>query len=155
MDRIVVIENFLTKKECEDALPLIIKGDVLDSGIIYDRLTKYVSDFITLKGYRLSNISPFKFNVHTSENSNPEWVSDEETYISFLIQLNEDYFRGRFQFLIDDNDKYFQLPHGAGNLVVYFSNIKNRTTPVENGMKYTIASSVNIIKEEDFKKTLI
>lgn len=155
MDRIVVIEKFLTKEECEDTLSFLMKGGVLDSGIVYDRLTEYINDSITLKGYKLSNISPFKFNIHTGQNSNPDWVSDDETYISFLIQLNEDYFRGRFQFLVDDDDKYFQLLHGEGNLVMYFSNIKNRTTPVENGIKYTITSSVNIIKEEDFKQTLI
>jgi len=155
MDRIVVIENFLTKEECNDTLSFLMEGGVLDSGIIYDRLTKYLSDNINVKGYTVSNISPFKFNTHTGQNSNPEWSSDDDSYISFLIQLNEDYFRGRFQFLVDDSDKYFQLAHGAGNLVIYFSNIKNRTTPVENGIKYTITNSVNIIKKEDFKKTLI
>lgn len=149
MDRIVVIENFLDEDECKYAL------DTADYSFIKFKLDRYIKFNIKLKGYSFTELSPLKLTRHISGVNDSNWVTDSNSYISFLLQLNEDYFRGRFQFLIDDDDKYFQLPHGAGNLVVYFSNIKNRTTPVENGMKYTIASSVNIIKEEDFKKTLI
>lgn len=149
MDRITIIKNFIDEDECKYAL------DTADYSFIKFKLDRYIKFNIKLKGHSFTELSPLKLNHHISGVNDPNWVTDSDSYISFLIQLNEDYFRGRFQFLIDDDDKYFQLPHGAGNLVVYFSNIKNRTTPVENGMKYTIASSVNIIKEEDFKKTLI
>jgi hypothetical protein len=40
-------------------------------------------------------------------------------------------------------------------MVLFFSNLKQRTTPVEYGVKKTLTGHFNLIKNENIKKTLI
>lgn len=149
MDRIKVIKNFLTKSECDYAL------STNDYDMIHSRVEKYINDNFKIKGYRLSNLFPFKLNKHIVDVNNPNWYIDDDSYISVLIQLNDDYKEGYFQFLVDDDESYFQLHHGYGHMVIYFSNLKNRTSPVKEGIKYTITSHISINKIDGFKKTII
>jgi hypothetical protein len=149
MDRVTIIKNFIDKDECKYAL------ETADYSFIRFKLDRYIKFNVKLKGYSFTELSPLTLNHHVVGVNNSDWITDSNSYISFLIQLNEDYFRGRFQFLIDDDDKYFQLNHGAGHLVLYFSNLKHRTTPVEMGEKYTITTSISIIKDDTYTKTLI
>jgi predicted 2-oxoglutarate/Fe(II)-dependent dioxygenase YbiX len=72
-----------------------------------------------------------------------------------MIQLNNDYNEGYFQFLINDGESYFQVNHGAGHLVLFFSNLKQRTTPVKSGIKKTLSGKILLIKDKDVKNTLI
>lgn len=149
MERIKIIKNFLTKDECVYAL------DTKDYSFIYDKVKSYIDNFIQLKGYTFTKLLPFRLNTHIVGVNNPNWYVDEDAYISFLIQLNDAYKEGYFQFLVDEDENYFQLHHGYGHMIVYFSNLKNRTSPVEGGIKYTITSSISINKIDGFEKTII
>jgi hypothetical protein len=148
MDRITIVKNFVDEDECNHAL------ETEDYSFIAFKLERYIKYNINLKGYSIDSPLPFKLNTHTPNSNNPKWNIDTNSYISFLIQLNDSYENGYFQFLLDDGDNYFQLHHGAGNMVIYFSNLKHRTSPVINGTKYTITSSVSITKNSNHQ-TLI
>lgn len=149
MDRVTIIKNFIDEDECKYAL------ETADYSFIKFKLDRYIKYNIKLKGYSFTELSPLKLNRHIVGVNNPMWETDSNSYISFLLQLNNKYEQGYFQFLVDNDDNYFQLHHGSGNLVLFFSNLKNRTTPVENGEKYTITTSMSIIKDDTYTKTLI
>lgn len=149
MNRITVIKDFLSKNECEYALK------ECNYSIIQSKLKEYITNTIELKGYIFNEISPFKINTHITNDSSLIWKVDTTSYISFLIQLNDSYNGGYFQFLVDNNDRYFQLHHGIGHMVVFFSNIQHRTSPIESGTKYTLSTSVSIVKDINYDITLI
>ena len=148
MDKITIVKNFVDEDECKYAL------ETADYSFIKFKLERYIKYNINLKGYSIDTLLPFNLNTHTPDSSNPKWNTDTSSYVSFLIQLNESYENGYFQFLLDGGDNYFQLHHGVGNMVVFFSNLKNRTSPVTSGTKHTLTSSVSIIKNSNHQ-TLI
>jgi hypothetical protein len=148
MDKITIVKNFVDEDECKYAL------ETADYSFIKFKLERYIKYNINLKGYSIDTLLPFNLNTHTPDSSNPKWNTDTSSYISFLIQLNESYENGYFQFLLDGGDNYFQLHHGVGNMAVFFSNLKHRTSPVINGTKHTLTSSVSIIKNSN-NQTLI
>jgi hypothetical protein len=150
--RIKVTHDFLTKTECDSILNNYLQNQPIDLRFISDRLFDFLK--IDLKGFEC-NISNLKINKLDKTTSNPNWIVDQESYISFLIQLNDEYVDGKFQFLLDGGDTYFQLHHGYGKLVTYFSNIKNRTTPILSGTKYFLTGCITIEKLVEFKKTII
>ena len=149
MNRVTVIKNFIDEDECKLAL------EKNDYSFIKFKLERYIKHNIKIKGYSFTELSPFVLNHHIVGINDPKWVTDDNSYISFLIQLNDEYEQGYFQFLLDDDDNYFQLHHGAGHLVLFFSNLKHRTTPIESGKKFTITTSVSTIKDDTYTKTLI
>jgi hypothetical protein len=72
-----------------------------------------------------------------------------------MITLNNNYEEGYFQFLINNGENYFQVHHGAGHMVLFFSNLNQRTTPVIKGIKKTLTGKVLLIKDNSVKQTLI
>jgi hypothetical protein len=155
MDRISVVKNFLTKEECSSVLGCLKNGILPDKSDVYKKLNNYINASIKLKGYELTELSPIKLNIHNAGVSSLKWITDTESYITILIQLNDAYEDGYSQFLIDDGDNYFQLHHGAGHMVVFFSNLKQRTSPVINGIKYTLTTTISIKQLQDYKPTII
>jgi hypothetical protein len=149
MDRVTIIKNFIDEGECKYAL------HNTDYSFIKFKLDRYIQYNIKLKGYEFAELSPLKLNHHIVGVNNPNWITDGDSYISFLLQLNDSYEGGYFQFLVDNDDNYFQLHHGTGHLVLFFSNLKHRTTPIEIGEKYTITTSISITKDDTYTKTLI
>lgn len=148
MDRVTIIKNFIDEDECKRAL------ETKDYSFIKFKLERYIKHNIKLKGYSFTELSPLILNHHIVGVNDPKWVTDD-SYISFLIQLNNEYEQGYFQFLVDNDDNYFQLHHGTGHLVLFFSNLKHRTTPIKSGEKYTITTSISITKDDNYTKTLI
>jgi hypothetical protein len=155
MDRITIVKEFLSKDECSLILACLKDGKLSDESDVYKKLNDYINTTIKLKGYELTKLSPIKLNIHNAGPSSLKWITDTNSYITILIQLNESYEQGYLQFLTDDGDNYFQLHHGAGHMVVFFSNLKNRTSPVINGIKYTMTTSISITELENYKSTLI
>jgi hypothetical protein len=149
MDRVTIIKNFIDEDECKYAL------QNADYSFIKFKLDRYIQYNIKLKGYVFTELSPLKLNHHIVGVNDPIWITDKNSYISFLLQLNDSYEGGYFQFLVDNDDNYFQLHHGSGHLVLFFSNLKHRTTPIESGEKYTITASISITKDNTYTKTLI
>jgi hypothetical protein len=149
MDRVTILKNFIDEDECKQAL------ETEDYSFIKFKLDRYIKHNIKLKGYSFTELSPLTLNHHIVGVNDSMWVTDSKSYISFLLQLNDSYKEGYFQFLVDNDDNYFQLHHGSGNLVLFFSNLKHRTTPIEEGEKYTITTSISIIKDDNYTKTLI
>lgn len=150
--RIKIAHDFLTKTECESLLNDYFKNVNSDYTFLKKRIFDYLN--LTLKGYEL-DLSEFKIYKLDKTSTNPDWHIDTDSYISIMIQLNDDYVDGIFQFLLDEGDTYFQLHHGSGKMVSYFSNIKNRTTPIIRGDKYVLTTSIKIQKIIDYKKTII
>jgi hypothetical protein len=155
MDRITIVKEFLSKDECSLILDCLKDGKLSDESDVYKKLNDYINKFIKLKGYEFTKLSPIKLNIHNTGASSLKWNTDVDSYITILIQLNESYEQGYLQFLTDDGDNYFQLHHGVGHMVVFFSNLKNRTSPVINGIKYTMTTSISITELENYKSTLI
>jgi hypothetical protein len=149
MNRLKLIKNFINKDECKYAL------ETADYSFIKFKLDRYIKFNIKLKGYVFTELSPLKLNHHIVGFNDSRWIIDSNSYISFLLQLNDEYEQGYFQFLLDEDDNYFQLHHGCGHLVLFFSNLKHRTTPIESGEKYTISTSISITKDDNYTKTLI
>lgn len=149
MDRISIIKNFVDEDECKYAL------ENKDYSFIKFKLERYIKYNIKLKGYAFTELSPLQLNTHIVGVNSSKWNIDDNSYISFLIQLNDEYEQGYFQFLLDDDENYFQLHRGIGHMVVFFSNLKNRTTPIESGTKYTISTNISIKKDDSYNKTLI
>ena len=149
MDRVTIIKNFIDADECKYAL------ENEDYSFIKSKLDRYIQHNIKLKGYIFTELSPLKLNHHIVGVNDPMWITDNDSYISFLLQLNDSYEEGYFQFLVDNDDNYFQLHHGKGHLVLFFSNLKHRTTPIKTGEKYTITTSISITKDDTYTKTLI
>jgi hypothetical protein len=148
MDKITIVKNFVDEDECNYAL------ETADYSFIKFKLERYIKYNISLKGYSVDTLLPFNLNTHTPNSSSPKWNTDTSSYISFLIQLNESYENGYFQFLLDGGDNYFQLHHCVENMALFFSNHNHSTTPVINGTKHTLTSSVSIIKNSN-NQTLI
>ena len=149
MDRVTIIKNFIDEDECKYAL------ETADYSFIKFKLDRYIKFNIKLKGHSFTELSPLNLNQHIVGVNSSKWNIDSNSYISFLIQLNDEYEQGYFQFLLDEDDNYFQLHRGSGHMVVFFSNLKNRTTPIEMGEKYTITTSISISKDDTYTKTLI
>jgi len=155
MDRITIVKEFLSKDECSLLLECLNDGKLSDESDVYKKLNDYINKSIKLKGYEFTKLSPIKLNIHNTGASSLKWNIDSDSYITILIQLNDSYEQGYLQFLIDDGDNYFQLHHGAGHMVAFFSNLKNRTSPVVNGIKYTMTTSISIKELKNYKSTLI
>jgi hypothetical protein len=155
MDRITIVKDFLSKDECSLTLECLKYGKLDYESDAYKKLNDYIDTFIKLKGYEFSKPSPIKLNIHNTSASSLKWNTDVDSYITILIQLNDSYEEGYLQFLTDDGDNYFQLHHGAGHMVVFFSNLKQRTSPVINGIKYTMTTTISIKQLQDYKPTII
>jgi predicted 2-oxoglutarate/Fe(II)-dependent dioxygenase YbiX len=151
-NKIKQLLNFIDENECDKILSGNYNQEILNTKI-YEEIQKHFP--IKFKGYIPSGFIDIKLNEYQVDQKYHDFKSNDDNYISFMIQLNNDYNEGYFQFLINDGESYFQVNHGAGHLVLFFSNLKQRTTPVKSGIKKTLSGKILLIKDKDVKNTLI
>lgn len=150
--KIKLLLNFLNRDECEKIMSNSYDMDSLRDRILIEVEKYFVTNF---KGFKLNGVDDLKLNQYVVGQKYNDFESTDENYVSFLIQLNDDYSEGYFQFLVDDGNNYFQAHHGLGHLVLFFSNLSKRTTPVTNGIKHTLTGTISLIETYNSNKTLI
>lgn len=150
--KIKILLNFLNADEC-----LKIINNTYDKNVLVDRILVEIKKyFITdIKGFNIDIPKELVLKKYSVDQKYSDFKAVGENYLSFLIQLNDDYSDGHFQFLLDGGDSYFQVHHGMGHLVLFFSNLDKRTTPVTSGIKYTLTGDISLIKLNNSDKTLI
>ena len=89
MDRVTIIKNFIDEGECKYAL------HNTDYSFIKFKLDRYIQYNIKLKGYEFAELSPLKLNHHIVGVNNPNWITDDDSYISFLLQLYSHYYNSK------------------------------------------------------------
>lgn len=151
-NRIKLLLNFIDENECNEILSGNYNQEILKAKI-YDEIQKHFPT--KFKGYETTDIVDIKINEYIVGQTYPDFKSNDENFLSFMIQLNNDYEDGYFQFLINDGENYFQVHHGTGHMVIFFSNLNQRTTPVKQGIKKTISGKISLIKDNNSTKTLI
>lgn len=146
-----VIDDFLSKKECEDLISNY--NDNID--YIHKKIENFINENYIVKGFKFNKLKPIKFNKYTPDTQySLKWIINEKSYFTFIIQLNEDFENGYHQFLLFDNDNYYQVPKKSGSLIIFFSNLKQRLAPVLDKEKYTISTEIDL-KKTKISKTLI
>lgn len=151
-NRIKLLLNFIDKEQCVEILSGNHDQNMLNDKI-YNEINKYFST--NYKGYETSGIIDIELNEYIVDQKYNDFKSNDDNFISFMIQLNDDYEDGYFQFLINQGENYFQVNHGAGHMVLFFSNLNQRTTPVKKGTKKTLSGKISLIKNNNIKKTII
>ena len=138
MDKILVLDfgSQYSHLICRRIREFSVFAELVPYDISYEEIQKHFP--IKFKGYIPSGFIDIKLNEYQVDQKYHDFKSNDDNYISFMIQLNNDYNEGYFQFLINDGESYFQVNHGAGHLVLFFSNLKQRTTPVKSGIKKTL-----------------
>ena len=180
-NNIHIIENFLTEKECNKFIIKykselnLIPGKVSNIGIsigrkssigfidhikeLDNRLKKILKNTIKVKGYEVTNLSRYQFTEYV-ENEYYNWHTDssdevyKERYCSIVILLNDEYEGGDLQFKNDIGDLITPTIN-IGTLVIFYSNMLHRVTPVIYGARYSLVNWVSLKKNQGFKQTLI
>ncbi len=150
--KIKLLLNFIDEHECSKILSGHYDQNILNKKI-HNEIQKHFS--IKFKGFKLSDFTDIKINEYQVDQKYHDFKSNDDNFISFMIQLNNEYEEGYFQFLINNGENYFQVNHGAGHLVLFFSNLNQRTTPVTKGIKKTLTGKVLLIKDNGADQTLI
>jgi hypothetical protein len=154
--RINLIEEFLSKDECNELIKHHKDGDILDSKYMYEKITKILNNNFKFKGHYLGELETITFKEYTPQKKYTlNWEINNESYFTIVIQLNDDFRNGYEQYLIDEDEKYFQSPKITGSLIFFFSNIKHRLAPVKTNSKYVLETEIKLLKNVNFKKTLI
>lgn len=144
--------NFLTKDECVSIIQNNFDLKLLKEKIINSIKDYYVTDF---KGYELDEISDIQLNTYTVNQTYLNFQKINNEFLSFMIQLNEDYDEGFLQFSVKDDSQYYQFYSGAGHMILFFSSLKHRTIPVKSGVKYTLTGNILLKKINNYTKTII
>lgn len=150
--KIKLLLNFLNRDECDQVISGAYDKDMLMDKILNEVEKYFITNF---KGFEIGGVVDLKLNQYSIEQKYNDFESADENYVSFLLQLNDEYKEGYFQFLVDDGNKYFQVHHGLGHLVLFFSNLPKRTTPVVSGVKHTLTGTISLIESTSSVKTLI
>jgi hypothetical protein len=154
--KINIIEGFLSEDECKEIIITHKNGELLNSYYVTEKITKILDDNFKFKGYKLSELSPIIFKEYTPKTKYTlKWKVKNSTYFTIIVQLNDDFKNGYQQFLVDDDENYYQVPKFVGSLVFFFSNMKHRIAPVRMSSKYVLECEVKLVKDENFKKTLL
>lgn len=183
MDRLHIIEGFLSKEECSLLLekykselelrPATVAGmeisDKRKSSVAFvnnieqvdERLKNVLKDLIKLKGYQVTGLVPYQFTEYKvgeyydwhTDSSREEGYKDR--YCSIVIQLNDGYDGGYLQIKDASGDNSIQIDHGIGNLIIFYSNLKHRVMPVTRGVRYSLVNWVSLKEVDGFKKTLM
>ena len=174
------IDNLLTKEECDNiidysltSLDLRAAKVITDNGVEidgyrksevafdryeeFDFLNKKVMDLVLEnvsvngcdigfndKGYQFTSYKPGQYYNWHNDSSN-------QRYCSFVVQLNDGYVGGELELI--DNDKVQRLKHGAGNAVIFLSDMNHRVTEVIEGVRYSLVCW--LILKPNHKKTII
>ncbi len=151
--KLKLLLNFLNEEECVNIINNTHNLVILKNRILREIEKNFVTQF---KGFYIGDFVDLKIEEYNTEQKYKDFEKGMGgTYVSFLLQLNDDYKDGFFQFLIDDGNRYFQVHHGLGHLTMYFSDLPKRTTPVTSGTKYTLVGSLPLIKKTNNKNTLL
>jgi len=150
--KIKLLLGFLNEDECNNILSGEYDIDMLKTKV-QNEIQKYFTT--SFKGFDVSGLEDVNRVDYIVDQKYHDFKSNDDNYVSFMIQLNNDYEDGYFQFLINDGESYFQVNHGAGHLVLFFSNLHQRTTPVKRGVKKTMTGKLTLIKNNNIKNTLI
>jgi hypothetical protein len=151
--KLKLLLNFLSKEECINIINGSYNLEILKNRILREIEKNFVTQF---KGFYIGDFVDLKIEKYNTEQKYKDFEKKgDETYVSFSLQLNSNYEDGFFQFLVDDGNRYFQVHHGLGHLILYFSDLPKRTTPVTNGTKYTLVGSLPLIKKTNNKNTLL
>jgi hypothetical protein len=144
--------NFLTKEECSDIINNRCDLENLKLKLINCIKDYFITDF---KGYELDEITNIELNSYTVNQKYFNFQKIDNEFLSFMIQLNEDYDEGFFQFLVKDDTEYYQFYSGAGHMILFFSSLKHRTIPVKSGIKYTLTGNIILKQIDNYTKTII
>jgi predicted 2-oxoglutarate/Fe(II)-dependent dioxygenase YbiX len=154
-----VIKDFLNEDECNTIIEHFNNNKEIDIDFLKTKILIAVKENFNTQfnGYGLSDITDFNFNTYEVSKGYVDFESDDddEKYVTFMVQLNNDYKGGFYQFLINEGENYYQMEHGAGYLVIYYSNLPQRMLTVKRGTKYTITGCLKLVKDHNYKKTII
>lgn len=181
INKILKIDNFLTKTECNLLLkryketlelkPATIKNEKLSdkrkSSVAFidsideidQKLKKTLKESFNIKGQTATGLNPYQFTEYRV-GEYYEWHTDSDhdeykhRFCSIVIQLNDDYTGGILEIKENEN-KIIQMNKGVGNLCIFYSNIFHRVTSVESGVRYSLVNWVSLESINNYKKTLI
>ena len=129
---------------------------------LLEKTTKLLKDNINVKGFNLDykhsefqfteyNVGDF-FGWHTDKYHSK--TTGFNRYCSIVIQLNDEYENGDLELKVDE-DKIVIVEKGIGNLTIFLSDMEHRVNTITGGNRYTLVNWVGLIKEIDYKKTLL
>ena len=175
-----VIENFLSKDECEfilsrckEELELTIakvkngnpnerKSSVAwvdNLGDVNERLKNILRSRFNLNGMEVTGLGPFQFTEY-KEGEFYGWHTDRDSttfrdrFTSTVIQLNEDYNGGLLE-IKDTKNNLVPLKQKTGNLYLFDSGLKHRVTPVEDGIRYSLVNWISLVKTDSKKQNIL
>lgn len=179
-NHIEVIENFLSKDECNHILSQCKKELKLSiaetaKGIVKDRksLVGWIEDLnevneklisilkysYDINGMEVTGLGPFQFTEY-KVGDYFNWHTDrkediyQDRFTSTVIQLNDDYNGGLLE-IKDKKGNLIPLEQKMGSLYVFDSGLKHRVTPVLNGIRYSLVNWVSLVKTNPKKQSLI
>ena len=129
---------------------------------LLEKMSKLLNEYIFVKGFDLDfEKSEFQFTEY-HPGGHFKWhkdvvgnkITNYNRYSSLVIQLNDEYEEGNLQ-IKDNKNETLTIEKGAGNLILFLSNIEHRVTPVKSGIRYTLVNWVKLIENKNYKKTLI
>lgn len=181
MDKVITIQQFLSKEECGTILlkckselklntAVVVDSKIIESkrksnvafiedlGFLNSKLKDTLIDKISVKGFTASKLNPFQFTEYTTGGFY-EWHTDsaknihQNRFYSVVIQINEGYLGGELE--VREGDIETILNTGIGNLYLFPSAMWHRVKPITNGIRYSLVNWVELEKIIDYKKTLI
>ena len=178
-NHIEVIENFLSKDECEFILfkyknELKLSFAQTSIGIdknrkssvgwinelngINERLTDLLKTSYDINGMEVTGLGPFQFTEY-KVGEYFDWHTDRggeiyrDRFVSTVIQLNDNYSGGIFE-IKDIKNNLIPIKQNAGNLFMFDSGLKHRVTPVMGGIRYSLVNWVSLVKTDSKKNSL-
>jgi hypothetical protein len=144
--------NFLTINECDAIIEGKFDLDKLKNKILNTTREYFITEF---NGYELSEIDDIEINSYRSDQKYTNFNKIEDGFLSFVIQLNDDYDEGFFQFSFKEESYHYQMYPGKGHMLLFFSNLRHRTIPVKKVIKYTLNGTIRLKKSKNYKKRII
>ena len=179
-NHIEVIENFLSKDECEfilnkckEELKLstakVTNGNyksrkssvgwIDNLNVVNKRLSDVLKKSYDINGMEVTGLGPFQFTEYKI-GEYFDWHSDRsgeiyrDRFASTVILLNDDYSGGILE-IRDINGNVIPTNQKIGNLYVFDSGLRHRVTPVESGTRYSLVNWISVIKTDTKKQNLI
>lgn len=179
-DEINIIEDFLSKEECDFILNKCKKdlklsngkvangnlnerkssiGWINDLGEVNEKLKNVLKTHFNYDGVEVIGLGPFQFTEY-KVGEYYKWHTDRdkttyrERFASTVIQLNDDYTGGLLE-IKNSKGNLVNINHKIGNLYIFNSNLFHRVTPVEDGTRYSLVNWVSVIKTDPTKQKLL
>lgn len=179
-DEINIIEDFLSRKECDfllhkckEELKLFSArvangnpnerkssiGWIEDLGEVNEKLKNVLKSHFNYDGMEVIGLGPFQFTEYKI-GEYYKWHTDRDStvymdrFASTVIQLNDNYSGGLLE-IKNSKGKLVDINHKIGNLYIFNSNLFHRVSPVEDGTRYSLVNWVSIVKTEPKKQKLL